>query len=154
MIEPDKNADISLLLSQINKGDMSSQKQLFILVYDQLKEIATQRFLQFSSEHSISPTLLVNELYLKFFAKISEAKEWNGVEHFFRTASLAIRNLILDYARSKRSQRRGGDRIQIALEGIFAPAAQQMTADDAILFEEALQILEKENPDSVSMPPH
>jgi len=99
----------------------------------------------FSAErtgHTLQPTALVNELYLRLAS--GEELEWRSRTHFFAIAATTLRRILVDYARTHRAQCRGGGEVMIPLD--LAEAAAPCTYDDLLAIDMALSQLEREDP--------
>ncbi len=132
MISPEKSHD-----------DLSSE-QLLPLVYDELRRLAASRLARESGGMTLQPTALVHEAWLRL-SKL-ENRSWNDREHFFRTAALAMRRILVERARQKSSLKGGGVRVDIDFSSLTLADA---TADDRLLLiDESLKSLEKDDPDS------
>ena len=97
---------ITLLLTDWSKGDEFALEQLMPLVYDELRQMAARYMSRQPSGHTFQTTELIHEAYLK----LADGKEqnWQNRAHFFGVAAKAMRHILVDYARSKHSQKRGG----------------------------------------------
>lgn len=112
-----KNQQITELLDQMNSGDSNASAALMSLIYQELRQMAA---LQMNSEklgHTLSPTGLVHEVWLKLLTSASRP-QWSDREGFFASAGEAMRRILIDVARRKMAVKRGGDfaRIQGAVE--------------------------------------
>ncbi len=110
------------------------------LVYHELRRLAAHYLQNERSDHTLQPTALVHELYLKLFA--TEAMDWQDRGHFLAVAARQLRRIIIDYARAQHAEKRGGSRGKISLEEAHQVAVRM---DDAQLVEldDALQRLEQ-----------
>ncbi len=97
---------ITMLLADWSKGDELALEQLMPLVYDELRRMARRFMRKQSAGHTFQTTELIHEAYLKI-AKADE-QNWQNRAHFFGVAARAMRHILVDYARSKNSQKRGG----------------------------------------------
>ena len=97
---------ITLLLADWSEGDQTALEQLMPLVYDELRQMAQRYMLRQPSGHTFQTTELIHEAYLKIAG--NEGKKWQNRAHFFGVAAKAMRHILVDYARSKQSQKRGG----------------------------------------------
>src|SRR5436309_817347 len=100
-------SDVTRILSQIEQGDPQAAEKLLPLVYDELRKLAYSRLAQEKPGQTLQATALVHEAYLRLVdTKCSYG--WNGRRHFFAAASEAMRRILVDQARGKKAQRRGG----------------------------------------------
>ena len=127
-------AEITQILHEWNDGDESAGERLFPFVYHELKRQA--RFLMSGerAEHTLQPTALVHEAFLKL-SGLNEIK-WNDRKHFFRFVSQLMRQILVDYARSKATDKRGNKPIHFSVEDLQIPAEERAAAivrlDDAL----------------------
>ncbi len=100
------DAQITGLLSKSAQGDSEAMNQVIPLVYARLRKIAEQQMRRESSGHTLTPTALVHEAFLR----LQQSKEFSARDrgHFYSVASRCMRHLIIDYARAKKSEKRGG----------------------------------------------
>ena len=126
--------DITLLLVDWGKGDAMALEQLMPLVYDQLRTMAKRHMRGQPSGHTIQATELIHETYLKL-AK-GDGRNWQDRAHFFGVAAVAMRHILVDYARSKNGQKRGGWQERVTLTDVNAVSddrSKEMIAlDDAL----------------------
>ncbi len=136
--------DVTILLDQARDGDPSAFDRLLPLVYDELHRLAhRQRNRQRASE-TLNTTALVHEAYEKLARQRDRAGDearlgWNDRAHFFRVAAKAMRQILVDHARARRAQKRGGDDVPIALDAV--PLAAEERADEILALDEALTCL-------------
>jgi RNA polymerase sigma factor (TIGR02999 family) len=100
-------SDVTRILSAIEQGDPQAAEQLLPLVYDELRRLAAQKLAQEKPGQTLQATDLVHEAYLRLVGGEPDA-HWNSRGHFFAAAAEAMRRILVDQARRKRSQRRGG----------------------------------------------
>src|SRR4051812_18444479 len=136
-------SDVTRILSAIDQGDPSAAEQLLPLVYDELRKLAAQRLAQEKPGHTLQATALVHEAYLRLVDG-DRAKHWNSRGHFFGAAAEAMRRILVDQARHKRSQRRGGDYQRIELS--VAEPAVGANPLDMLALDEALKRLAVRDP--------
>ena len=135
-----ENADsheITLLLVDWGKGDELALEQLMPLVYDELRSMARNYMRRQPPGHTFQTTELIHEAYLKLAKK--DERNWQNRAHFFGVASKAMRHILVDYARSKQSQKRGGwqDRITLADDN----AVSRDQSKDIVALDDALKSL-------------
>ena len=136
-------SEVTRILSAIEHGDAHAAEQLLPLVYDELRELATQRLAQERPSQTLQATALVHEAYLRL-VDVKEAQHWDNQGHFFAAAAEAMRRILVENARRKRSHKHGGDRRRQPLDpdAVAAPAA----ADDLLALDEALTRLAATEP--------
>jgi RNA polymerase sigma factor (TIGR02999 family) len=115
---------------------------LLPLVYEQLRNLAQARLRRLPPGHTLQPTALVHEAYLRLVA--AEDPHWDGRRHFFGAAAQAMRDILVEHARRKSTQKRGGDRHRVPLEQ--AELTFEPPPDDVLAVDEALKQLEREDP--------
>ncbi len=99
--------DVTRILSQIESGDPSAAEHLLPLVYDELRILAAVRMTQDSPGQTLQPTALVHEAYLRL-VDVDLAQQWNSRGHFFAAAAEAMRRILVERARQKKSLKQGG----------------------------------------------
>lgn len=142
-VEPG-DATFSRLLDDVTSGRERAD-QLLPLVYDELRRLARARLRGDRAGQTIQPTALVHEAFLRLVGDRDPG--WNGRGHFFGAAARAMRRILVDRARSKARQRRGGGREDLAFEDLrVEPHAVAAAPDDVLAVERALEKLEAEDP--------
>jgi RNA polymerase sigma factor (TIGR02999 family) len=138
--------DVTQILTAIEQGDPHAAEQLLPLVYDELRKLAAQRLTQERPGQTLEATALVHEAYVRLVGTPSEgaAREWEGRAHFFAAAAEAMRRILVEKARRKRSQKHGGGlpRVDIELANLGAP----MPDEDLLALDEAMERLAAEDP--------
>jgi len=135
--------EVTRILSAIEQGDPHAAAQLLPLVYDELRMLAAQKLAQEKPGQTLQATALVHEAYLRL-VDTERARHWNGRTHFFRAAAEAMRRILVDRARQKHSQKRGGAWKQVKLEG--AAEVVEDASDDVVAVHEALELLAEHDP--------
>jgi RNA polymerase sigma factor (TIGR02999 family) len=134
--------DATLLLTAVERGDPKAADQLLELVYGELRRLATYKMAQESPGHTLQPTALVHEAWLRLVG--SETPNFQNRAHFFSAAAEAMRRILIDRARRRRTQRHGGGYERVNLDDCDLVAPQ---ADDELLaVNEALDQLSREHP--------
>ena len=128
--------EITLLLRQWSNGDRQAVDRLISLVYPQLRAIAARHLARERSGHTLEPTALVHEAYLRLVRQ--PEKEWQDRKHFFAVAARVVRGILVDYARSRGCLKRGGGRLQVPL-----PAGQPGGGVDLLDLHAALEALDR-----------
>ena len=135
---PDNNShQISLLLIDWGKGDEDALEQLMPLVYDELRRMARNYMRRQPSEHTFQTTDLIHEAYLKIAG--GEQRNWQSRSHFFGVAAKAMRHILVDYARSKHNQKRGGWQERVTLAENMRVTNE--SSEDIVALDEALNRL-------------
>jgi RNA polymerase sigma factor (TIGR02999 family) len=128
-------SDVTQLLNAIEQGDPQAASQLLPLVYDELRRLAAQKLAGEAVGQTLQPTALVHEAYLRLVGA-DGGPDWDDRGHFFAAAAEAMRRILVENARRKRSLKRGGDFQRHALDDV-QPAARQPD-DDLLAIDEAL----------------
>jgi RNA polymerase sigma factor (TIGR02999 family) len=136
-------SELNDIFSQIDQGDPTAAAQLVPRVYDELKKMAAARLAHEKPGQTLSATDLVHFTYLRLVQDKSDSS-WNGRHHFFGAAAEAMRRILVENARRKQSQKRGGNlrRQDADLDWIVQPEM----AEDILEIDEALERLQDENP--------
>jgi RNA polymerase sigma factor (TIGR02999 family) len=129
---------VTEILSAIERGDPQAAEQLLPLVYGELRALAASRMARESPGQTLQATALVHEAYLRLVDH-KQAHRWNSRGHFFAAAAEAMRRILVERARHKRSLKAGGGRHQQDLADIEAPLAEP----DLLALNEALEKLER-----------
>jgi RNA polymerase sigma factor (TIGR02999 family) len=133
-------SDVTRILSAIDGGDPQAAAELLPLVYDELRRLATARLRVEPTGHTLQPTALVHEAYLRLVGG-SPSDGWNGRGHFFAAAAEAMRRILIDHARHKDSLKAGGGRRRLDLADV-EPVGPEPDLD-LIALDEALGRLER-----------
>lgn len=136
-------SELDNILERAIKEGKPVSEDLLPLIYDELRSLAARKLPKGRPEQTIQATALVHEAWLKLGGE--ESREWNDKAHFFRTAALAMRNILVDRARQKAAQKRGGNAEHIQYEDLPMPEKSQ--EERLLLVNEALKRLEGEHPD-------
>jgi RNA polymerase sigma factor (TIGR02999 family) len=107
--------EVTRILSAIEQGDPHAAEQLLPLVYDALRQLAGQKLTQEKPGQTLQATALVHEAYLRL-AGTDQAQHWDSRRNFFAAAAEAMRRILVESARRKRSAKRGGRRARIGLD--------------------------------------
>jgi len=99
-------SEVTRLLQSIERGDSRAAEELLPLVYEELRKLAAHKMANEAAGHTLQPTALVHEAWLRLAG--GDAQQWNGRGHFFAAAGEAMRRILIESARRKQSQRRGG----------------------------------------------
>ena len=142
-----KMSEVTHLLTQISSGDPLAVEELWRLVYNELRGIAAAKLAQEKPGHTLQATALVHESYLRLLGPGGRQASWDNRGHFFAAAAEAMRRILVDAARGKATQKRGGDARRCCLEEVAAFAVNDDRADDDLLaLDESLTLLEQEDP--------
>jgi RNA polymerase sigma factor (TIGR02999 family) len=133
--------EITRLLRAHAAGDDDALAELLARVYDELRRIARARLRHERADHTLAPTDLVHEAFLKLLP--AQGIDWRGRTHFYAIASRAMRNVLVDYAVRRNAAKRGGGVQMMSLEEGDAPVEQSL--DSLIAVGEAMGRLEQLN---------
>jgi RNA polymerase sigma factor (sigma-70 family) len=153
-------SDVTRILSQIEQGDPQAAEKLLPLVYDELRKLAAAKLAQEKPGQTLQATALVHDAYLRLVDptcrpghgedEASSVKfhpadgTYNDRAHFFRAAAEAMRRILVDNARRKRSAKHGGERIRVEL--VEAPAPDSFDLNDVVAVHDALTKFEQRDP--------
>jgi RNA polymerase sigma factor (TIGR02999 family) len=123
-------ADITRILEAVDQGDAGAVDQLLPLLYDELRRLAAQKLAQEKPGQTLDATALVHEAYLR----LAGDQRFDNRGHFFAAAAGAMRRILIDRARARRSKKRGGDERRLTLDDVAGPEADdRLLALDAAL---------------------
>jgi RNA polymerase sigma factor (TIGR02999 family) len=128
-------SDVTQILQQIDRGDLSAAEKLLPLVYQELRRLAAARMAHESPDHTLQATALVHEAYLRLVGG-DQPQQWSGRGHFFGAAAEAMRRILVESARHKRRIKAGGEARFLSLDNLQLPAPnsdnQLLEVDDAL----------------------
>ena len=136
-------SDVTGILNAIERGDPRAAEELLPLVYDELRMLAAQRMAHERPGHTLQATALVHEAYARLIGSDPDDQGWNSRGHFFAAAAEAMRRILIDSARAKRAEKRGGGGAEEFRESQYV---QPQDADEIIELDEALTRLEGTDP--------
>lgn len=110
-------SDVTRILSAIDQGDPHAAEQLLPLVYEELRKLAAARLAQEKPGQTLQPTALVHEAYLRL-VDVKKAQQFKSRGHFFAAAAEAMRRILIEAARHKQRQKRGGERARVELSEV------------------------------------
>lgn len=134
--------DVTNILAAIDKSDPLGVEKLLPLVYDELRKLAAARLADERPGQTLQPTALVHEAYIRLVGR-STQQDWNSRGHFFAAAAEAMRRILVNRARDKGRDKRGGSRKRVDLESILV--ADNASAEDLVAIDDALQELARRN---------
>lgn len=139
--------EVTQILSAIEQGDSRAVDQLFPLVYDALRNLAAAQLAHEAPGQTVQATALVHEAYLKLVD--TKAQQWHSVGHFYSAAAEAMRRILVDRARRKRSVKHGGQTIRQPFDEVLAQAPE--TSEDLIALDDALSLLATRDPEAAQL---
>src|SRR5438132_10759806 len=116
-------SEVTRILSAIEQGDPQAAGQLLPLVYSELRKLARQRLASEKPGQTLQATALVHEAYLRL-VDVEKPQEWNSRGHFFAAAAEAMRRILVDNARHKRSLKRGGEFVRHDVDALEIAIAE------------------------------
>jgi len=134
-------SDVTQILHAIESGDAKGAEELLPLVYEELRKLAAQRMSNESSDHTLGPTALVHEAYIRLVGKNDPG--WQNRGHFFAAAAEAMRRILIESARRKRRIRHGGGREKLEISDQMLEVFDNRV--DLLALDEALTLLNKED---------
>lgn len=137
----DTGGQVTQLLKAMRGGDAQAAENLLPLVYAELHRLARSYMRRERPDHTLQATALINEAYLRL---VGEDVDWNSREHFIGLAAHVMRRVLVDYARTRNAEQRGGGLKRVEMQDDLAISAGQL--DQVEELDEALKKLEKENP--------
>jgi len=140
--EAEGPARITEVLAELRRGSPGAEDELFRVVYGELKRLASAQMRHQPRSHTLQPTALVHEAYLRLMGGPDPA--WADRNHFLRASARAMRSILVDFARRRGAQKRGGGRNRITFdEEAFAG---MRVPDEIVAVDEALEKLERVHP--------
>ncbi|MEO8597554.1 MAG: sigma-70 family RNA polymerase sigma factor [Candidatus Solibacter sp.] len=136
------SGDITHLLMEIRSGSRGAEAELMSRVYAELRRIAGASMRRERPDHTLQPTELVNEAYLRLVGQ--QDKEWQNRAHFFAVAAQVMRRILVDYARARITDKRGGGAKRVNIDEI--QVAFDMPSEELLALHEALERLKTFDP--------
>ena len=134
--------EVTHILSAIEQGDQHAAGQLLPLVYDELRRLAAQKLAHEKPGQTLEATALVHEAYLRL-VDVGQARTWDSRGHFFAAAAEAMRRILVEQARRKKSIKHGGHLKRVELDEEFT---RHGSADVLLALNDALERLAQEDP--------
>jgi len=136
------SSEITQILHDWNSGDESAHERLLPFVYDELKRSARRLMLRERANHTLQPTALVHEAFLRL--EKQSGIDWQNRGHFYATASRLMRQILIDHARQRAAAKRGNSAIHFSVEDLQLPAEER--AVSILKLDEALNRLAQLDP--------
>ena len=140
-------ADVTQLLDAAAAGDPQAAVDLLPLIYEELRKLAAARMAAEAPDHTLQPTALVHEAYLRLVGK-DAGQPWNSRGHFFAAAAEAMRRILVESARRKLTDRAGGRLERVALPDSLAASTPP---EELLALDEALIEFERHDPDAARL---
>jgi RNA polymerase sigma factor (TIGR02999 family) len=135
--------EVTRVLSAIEQGDEQAAGRLLPLIYDELRKLAVHKLAHEKPGQTLQATALVHEAYVRL-VDVEKAQRWNSRGHFFAAAAEAMRRILVENARRKRSRKRAASLERVDLEN--AASYTEESAEDLLALNEALDKLAQEDP--------
>lgn len=136
-------SEVTLILQAVNRGEGNKLDDLLPIVYDELRNLAAARMARESAGHTLQPTALVHEVWLRMVR--DEDRSWRNRAYFFAAAAEAMRRILIEHARRRSRLKYGGGQERLNIEDLDL---SEVTPDDKLLMvNDALELLEKEHPE-------
>lgn len=145
---PGPDAGVTRLIEAAARGEAGASERLLERVYGELRMLAAAQMRHERAGHTLQATALVHEAYLRLLGK--EGIAWAGRGHFFRAAAESMRRILIDHARARKADKRGGGRQALALAGV----ADAIAAEDPgglLALDDAIVRLEQVDPEAASV---
>ena len=136
-------SDVTLLLNAAKQGEPGAEQRLWQTVYDELRRIAGEKMSHEQRHVTLQATVLVHDAWLRLAGPEATPQTWNGRAHFFSAAAEAMRRILVDQARCRLSQKRGGREEHVGVE--FAAAVTAPEEEKLLQVHEVLDALAQEN---------
>lgn len=143
---PSASAELTALLVQWSRGDRAALERLLPIIYDECRRIASRQLRHEHREHTLDPTALVHEAYLRLVDQRNAT--WENRAQFFGVVAQVMRRILVDYARARYAKKRGGSAVLVSLQAAAAESSDPQIAD-IIAIDEALGRLAVRDPDQV-----
>src|SRR5438093_680183 len=133
--------EVTQILEAVSRGEPKAANELLSLVYEELRRLATAKMASESPGQTLQPTALVHEAWLRLTS--NDKRKWNDRTHFFAAAAEAMRRILVDNARRKRTERHGGGQQRVELNEVTLAAPG--SDDELLALDEALEKLAAQN---------
>jgi RNA polymerase sigma factor (TIGR02999 family) len=145
---PRSVSDVTQILERAQQGDPKAAEELLPLVYDELRRLAAAKMAGERPGQTLQPTALVHEAWLRLAG--GPDRQWNDRQHFFRASAEAMRRILVDRARERRSQKRGADlqATELSESKLTVPAGED---DELLVVHDALEELARRDPVSADL---
>lgn len=141
--ERDTNGTLTANLQKVVDGDISAIENLILEVHVQLRAIAGHLMMGESANHTLQPSALVNEAYLRLFGNTHSTQNWQNRKHFFAAAAETMRRVLIDHARRKKALKRGGSLVSQQLNELHLEF--ETNPDELLQIDEAIAKLASED---------
>jgi len=136
--------DVTHILNAIERKEAGATQRLLPLVYEELRRLAGHKMSQEPAGQTLQATALVHEAYIRLID--AKDQNWNSSGHFFKAAAEAMRRILVENARRKRSLKRGGDKQRVELDESMFLTVEDFSPEDLLALDSALERLVNEDP--------
>jgi RNA polymerase sigma factor (TIGR02999 family) len=136
-------SEVTRILAAIEQGDPSAAEELLPLVYEELRKLAAERMAHEKPGQTLQATALVHEAYLRLVDG-NRARHWDSRGHFFAAAAEAMRRILVDRARAKRCEKRGGKLRRVDVDAV--DVVTTASPDELLAIHDAIEKLAREDP--------
>jgi RNA polymerase sigma factor (TIGR02999 family) len=140
------STELTALLVQWSRGDRAALERLLPMIYEECRRIASRQLRHEHREHTLDPTALVHEAYLRLVDQRNAT--WENRAQFFGVVAQVMRRILVDYARARYAKKRGGSAVLVSLEAAAAESSDPQVAD-IVAIDDALDRLAARDPDQV-----
>ena len=137
-------SNVTCILNAIERGEAKATDELLPVVYEELRLLAAQKLSHEPPGQTLQATALVHEAYVRLIG--DEHRNWDNPGHFFAAAAEAMRRILVDRARRKRSLRQGGGQVQVALNESLLSRDKTISSEDLVALNEAIDKLANADP--------
>jgi RNA polymerase sigma factor (TIGR02999 family) len=138
----DPHSSVTQLLCELGSGNQKAMDDLMPLVYDELRRIARRQLSRERGDHTLQPTALVHEAFLRLVDQ--DAQHWQNRLHFLNVASTMMRRVLIDHAKARLRDKRGGQQLRVTLDDSVATAEARVL--EVLAMDEALTKLAEMDP--------
>jgi RNA polymerase sigma factor (TIGR02999 family) len=140
------SSDVTGLLIEWSHGDEAALERLLPLIYDECRRIASRQLRREDRDHTLDPTALVHEAYLRLVDQ--RRSTWENRSQFFGVVGQVMRRILVDYARARHAKKRGGGAVLVSLD-VAADQSDDARVADVLAIDDALERLAVQDPDQV-----
>jgi RNA polymerase sigma factor (TIGR02999 family) len=140
-----RSADITAMLKQWSRGDRDALDRVLPFLYEELRKIAARQLRRENAADSIDPTDLVHALYLQLIAQ--KRASWVNRSQFFAVAATMMRRILVDHARARLADKRGGTTVTVSLTSLADAPAARSPVSDILSIDRALERLAAKDPE-------
>lgn len=144
MPSQDANQNVSCILASLASGNSEAAEKLFPIVYDELRRLASAFMQRERADHTLQPTALIHEAYLRLVKPELSNEGFENLEHFMATAAVVMRRILINHAKAKQSLKRGQGKRHLPIDDLAIAFEERST--DLVALDEALLKLAELDP--------